>query len=162
MTSLGHNELIKPCAGFVFKKHKKYAWYYSHFLSHLYNFLTLKCGAGSWNPSLWNKSTYYAQSIPQEQSIKKFISASLLLHNFMKDCWDQPPSIKHHLWGAINFGLCPKYIKYKWFWHSTKEPRHQQPWYWLLCLEYYIVQLQHAPNVINIKKLLYYQFNNSY
>ena len=32
--------------------------------------------------------------------------------------------IKHNLWGAINFGLRTKYVKYQWFWHSDPGPVH--------------------------------------
>ena len=39
-----------------------------------------------------------------------FISASLYINRYMKGCQDRPPSIKHDLWGAINFGLHTKYI----------------------------------------------------
>ena len=53
------------------------------------------------------------------QSIKKFISASLHNSLFFKGCHDRPPSIKHNLWGAINFSLRTKYVKYKCFWHSA-------------------------------------------
>ena len=38
---------------------------------------------------------------------------------FMKGCQDWPPSIKHNLWEAINFGLGTKYVKYECFCHST-------------------------------------------
>ena len=56
------------------------------------------------------------------QSVKKFISASLhnnVFNRFMKGCPNWPPSIKHDLWGAINFSLLTKYVKYKCFWHSA-------------------------------------------
>ena len=53
------------------------------------------------------------------------LTQQCVFNRFMKECQDwpplikHPPSIKHDLWGAINFGLLTKYIKYKCFRHST-------------------------------------------
>ena len=38
---------------------------------------------------------------------------------FIKGCKDEPPSIKHYLWEAINFVLHTKYVKYEYFGHCV-------------------------------------------
>ena len=74
---------------------------------------------------------------------------------FMKGCQDRPPSIKHNLWGAINFSLRTKYVKYKWFfdtlvWHVLWDMRVQyrgadsiqiSNWYFVRIKECNITQL---------------------
>ena len=55
----------------------------------------------------------------------------------MKGCEDPPPSIKHDLWGAINFGLGAKYVKYECFWQSAsgtaeQVTSHYLGQYWLI------------------------------
>ena len=59
--------------------------------------------------SVPQKKIHSSSDLSTVQSIKNLISASLLIH---EGCQDRPPStrsIKHNLWGAINFGLHIKY-----------------------------------------------------
>ena len=51
------------------------------------------------------------------QSIKKFISAFFLI-GLWRDVRIGLLQL-NNLWGAINFGLHTKYVKYKLFWHCN-------------------------------------------
>ena len=57
----------------------------------------------------------------------------------VKGCQDWPPSIKHHLWGAINFTIHTKYVKYECFWHPGFIHGIWIKWKPLLCLKFHLM-----------------------
>ena len=72
--------------------------------------LLMKAGWEGLQGFLW-----WVLSAEYEKFHLGLLTQQWLSNRIMNGCQDRPPSVKHHLWGAINFGLLTKYVRIRIF-----------------------------------------------